>query len=304
MTFLNKLFDKRPTQISDSSRKLYISNLKKLNNGNEPTDFIFLYDSDDVLKKIQDKKQTTQRTYIIAICSLLSHGNGPVKMYDTYYKILSQMNKDLAIRTTKSDAQKENWLTQSEISKIYENIEMNVKLMRASHITKKDYTTVLSMIVLALFTKIPPRRNVDYTLMKISLDMSDTKFNYIDLKNKKLIFNNYKTQKKYNQVIVDVPADLADVITKYMKFHPEKNKLKNKKHDIFFLVNYDGSNLSNSNDITKILNAAFGQKVGSSLLRNIYLTNKYSNVMNDLKDDAHAMSTSVDVALSTYIKKA
>ncbi len=41
MTFLNKLFDKRPTQISDSSRKLYISNLKKLNNGNEPTDFIF-----------------------------------------------------------------------------------------------------------------------------------------------------------------------------------------------------------------------------------------------------------------------
>ncbi len=40
MTFLNKLFDKRPTQISEPSRKLYISNIKKLKNGNEPTDFL------------------------------------------------------------------------------------------------------------------------------------------------------------------------------------------------------------------------------------------------------------------------
>ena len=50
------------------------------------------------------------------------------------------------------------------------------------------------MMVLALFTKIPPRRNVDYTLMKIASDMTDTKFNYMDVENKQFIFNNYKTR--------------------------------------------------------------------------------------------------------------
>ena len=303
MTFLNEMFDKRPNPISESSRKLYISNLKKLNKGNEPTDFKFLNKPSNVLKIIKDKKPTTQRTYYIAICSILANNVGPKKLYDLYYKILSQMNKDLAMRTTKTVTQEDNWMTHDDIRKIYDNIEFNVKKLKANHVTKSDYNSVLNMMVLALFTKIPPRRNVDYTLMKIASDMTDTKFNYMDVENKQFVFNNYKTQKKYKKVVIDIPDELAGVISKYIKFHPDKNRLKNKKHDIFFLVNYDGGNLSNSNDITKILNNAFGQKIGSSLLRNMYLTNKYGDVIEDLKEDTKAMSTSVNVAMTTYIKQ-
>jgi integrase len=303
MTFLNEMFDKRPTPISESSRKLYISNLKKLNKGKEPENFKFLKSPQNVAKIIAEKKPTTQRTYYIAISSILAHGVGPKKLYDMYYAILTQMNKDLASRTTKTVTQEDNWLTPDEISKIYDRLEIEVKQLRANHVTKKEYTSVLSLIVLALFTKTPPRRNVDYTLMKIASDTTDTKFNYLDVENKKFIFNNYKTKKKYEQVSVDIPDVLANAIAKYIKFHPEKNKLKNKKHDIFFLVNHDGNNLTNSNDITKILNTVFGQKVGSSLLRNMYLTHKYGNVIEDLKEDTQAMSTSIGVAMNTYIKE-
>ena len=38
------------------------------------------------------------------------------------------------------------------------------------------------------------------------------------------------------------------------------------------------------------------------MLRNIYLTNKYSGMMKESKDDVKDMSTSVDVALNDYIK--
>jgi hypothetical protein len=35
----------------------------------------------------------------------------------------------------------------------------------------------------------------------------------------------------------------------------------------------------------------------------MYLTNKYSEVLSDLKQDATSMGTSVDVAKNNYIKK-
>ena len=45
-----------------------------------------------------------------------------------------------------------------------------------------------------------------------------------------------------------------------------------------------------------------GKKIGSSLLRNIYLTNKYSGVMEQLNQDASNMGTSVSNAMNQYIK--
>ena len=53
--------------------------------------------------------------------------------------------------------------------------------------------------------------------------------------------------------------------------------------------------------MTRILNKIFGKSVGSSLLRNLYLTNKYGDIVEELKKDTKNMATSVDVALSTYI---
>jgi len=39
------------------------------------------------------------------------------------------------------------------------------------------------------------------------------------------------------------------------------------------------------------------------MLRNMYLSNKYSNVIDELKSDTKDMGTSVDVALNNYIKE-
>jgi len=82
-------------------------------------------------------------------------------------------------------------------------------------------------MVLSLYTLHPPRRNIDYSLMKISNNMNDDKFNYLDMYKKQFIFNNYKTQGKYNSVVVPIENKLMKVILIYLNNHPEKSKLKN-----------------------------------------------------------------------------
>jgi hypothetical protein len=142
--------------------------------------------------------------------------------------------------------------------------------------------------------------------MKISTDTDDDNYNYLvmDKKNNyKFVLNKYKTDKKYHSVEIDVPDTLKEVIQLYLKYHPLKGELKNKEYDIPFLVDDKGKALKNSTEITKILNKIFGKKISSSLLRNIFLTDKYSDIVEELKKDTQAMSTSVDTALNNYIKQ-
>jgi hypothetical protein len=57
-----------------------------------------------------------------------------------------------------------------------------------------------------------------------------------------------------------------------------------------------------SNKITKSLNRITGKKVGSSMLRHIYLTDKYKDVKEEQKNDSEFMAHSVGMA-SNYVLK-
>jgi hypothetical protein len=299
MEFLNNVFQQRDKPISDSSKKLYTRNLMKLNNDMPITNFNFLKEPKHILNMIKDYKPTTQRSYIIAICTVLKNSKNP-NLYDMYFEILSNFNNQLKVRTDKSDSQKENWLSNDNISKISDDLKSKVvKKVR----NKEDYNILLNYMVLSLYNMHAPRRNIDYSLMKISNNMSDDKFNYLDMDKKQFIFNNYKTQGKYNSVILPIEDELMQVISLYISNHPEKSKLKNKTYNIHFLKTFYNEDIIKSQDITRLLNKIFGKSVGSSMLRNMYLSNKYSNIIENLKKDTTDMGTSVDVALNNYIKK-
>jgi hypothetical protein len=127
--------------------------------------------------------------------------------------------------------------------------------------------------------------------------------NYYNVDKQQMIFNKFKTAKKEGQLKEDIPAELQSVIGTYMKFHPLlKGKKIIKGTNVPFLVYYDGKPLSQVNAITRILNKTFGKKVGSSMLRHIYLSSKYGKVVDEMKEDANAMSHSVDMQ-KDYIKK-
>ena len=122
MEFLNSVFEQRDKSISDSSKKLYTRNLMKLNNDMPITNFNFLKEPKHILNIIKDYKPTTQRSYIIAICTVLKNSKQQ-NLYDMYFEILSNFNNQLKVRTDKSDSQKENWLSNDNINKISDDLK-------------------------------------------------------------------------------------------------------------------------------------------------------------------------------------
>lgn len=292
--------------ISASSKKLYTHNLTKLNGGKPIVNLNFL-SKKDVFSKLDALTPNTRRTYLIAIVSCLK--DRPEKKYKTlytkFYEPLMALNKELKDNTQKTDKVKENWVEQSAVQEKRTDLASVIDEVKGlKKVNEEQYDRLLNAVILSLYTLQPPRRNKDYTEMMICMGQhEDETKNYLDIKNWKWIFNNYKTQKKYKQVVADVPDDLKSVLEVYIKFHPDAKMLKKKTFDpVPFLVHYDGKAINTSTEMTRILNKIFGKKVGVSMLRASYLTDKYGDKLQELKDDVGAMGTSIDVAQSNYIK--
>ena len=297
-------FSNKP-DISPTSRKLYLFNLTKLNNGKEIKNLNFL-SKKEIITKLEGLTPNTRRTYIIAIVSSLKDRPEPKykKMYNQYYSLLTQINADLKSNTTKSANQEENWISQEDVEKICEDlVEKALKFKGEKKIDEKEYQTLLDSVILGLYCLQQPRRNKDYIDMFIVKKMPDNKdHNYLDITNWEWIFNNYKTNSTYKQVVIDVPAVLVELIKVYLQFHPLKAEIKKGNSSTPFLVDYNSKPLTTSTDMTRALNRILGGKVGSSMLRNIFLTDKYSSVQAELAKDVKAMGTSVETATNNYIK--
>jgi hypothetical protein len=135
--------------------------------------------------------------------------------------------------------------------------------------------------------------------MLVLLEPSELKpdYNYLDVKNKQFIFQCFKTDKTYKTQTIDIPKELMDVITLYLKFRKEKT------NQMPFLIKPDGSPFESINAVTRILNKIFKKKISVSLLRNIYLTDKYSKENKEKALDATAMATSVNMIDNNYTKQ-
>jgi hypothetical protein len=304
----NKVFENlRNKNITESSLKLYISNLKRLNGGVEPKNLNFLKNVDAILEKIKDYKPNTRRSYIISIVTLLKHEPKMKKLYDAYYKILMEYNTELKTNNTKSETQKENWISQEEVNKIYKDIEDEIKpKLTKKKLSFEEWNELQRYMVLSLYTLQPPRRNLDYQYMivvnKYDPEKIDKKYNYLDIEGKKFHFNNYKTKGTYQTQSTDVSPELFEVIQQYLKYHPLKNHLKKKYNFIPLLVDFDGVPFESKNSITRILNKIFKKNIGSSMLRNIYLTDRFGDKVQELQDTAHDMGTSSSTIQNNYIK--
>jgi hypothetical protein len=303
----NKLFDAlKSKNITESSLKLYFNNLRRLNGGEFPKSFTFLKNVEETLKKIEHYKANTRRTYLISIVTLLKHDPKNKKLYDKYYTILDEYNKQGATNNVKSETQKENWITQDEVKKIYDNLTDEVKpLLEKKKLTQSEYDNVLSWTVLSLYTLQPPRRNIDYQIAVVVnkyLTEMEQKYNYYDLSSATWYFNNYKTKGTYKTQEQKASPELAEVIKKYLAIHPLKAELKKKSGAIPFLVDSKGIPFESNNTITRILNKIFGKRIGVSLLRNIYLTDKYADKVSELDEDAKAMGTSANTIQNQYVK--
>jgi hypothetical protein len=297
--------------IAESSASLYIKNLWTLNGKQPFGNLAFLKNSDTIDGLLANYSDNTKKTYLSSIVSVLSLFKDKAtykKIYQHYYDAMMSKATDMKKEETdeKTVKQKDNWMEWTAVEKIAGDLHEEVnKFVGNKLITPAQYNKLLSHLILSLYTTIAPRRNADYSEMFVVgkwNDKMDTNKNYLDMAAKKMIFNKYKTAKKYGQQIVELAEvpKLWEAITMYLKHSPLHKGKMAKNTEFRFLTYEDGSPLSAVNSITRVLNKTLGKKVGSSMLRHIFLSNKYD--IKDMKDTAEEMGHSVNEALK-YAKE-
>jgi hypothetical protein len=286
--------------VAETTALQYINTLKQLNDNKSYSNLGFLKKKDVIMAKIAEYAESTQGNILKTIVSVLtSKKDSPAykTIYNFYYERMmeaSKQNRQVAESNEKNEKQEANWLSWKDVLNKREELAKAVApILKAKVINAEMWNTLLAYTILSLYTYMPPRRNQDYqdlyVVKTVKPDMPKDK-NYLDLSENKFVFNKYKTSKKHGAQTQEIKdnTELLDIIHAYLKMHPHR-----KQGEFRFLVNADGSALSSVNAITRILNKVFGKQVGSSMLRHIYLSDKYGDTLKEMKEDAQEMGHTV-----------
>ena len=303
-----KLVEEKKGKIGESTASAYIKSLYLLNGKVPFKNLSFLKKTADIDAKIAPYAENTQKALystITSVLSLVKDTAGYKKVYTHYYNKMMgkavEMKEAGAESSTKTEKQKDNWAEWKDVEAVHNHLVEEVeKFSGNKNITPEQYGVLLNLVVLSLYTEIQPRRNQDYLDMsvvkatKATADLpKDSNYLMVEKNTpKEFIFNKYKTAKKYGQQKMELTPGLVDVLSVYLKFHPLARGNKSRATMYKFLVLADGTPLTATNSITRILNRIFGKKIGSSMLRHIFLSSKYD--INEMEKDANAMGHSVE----------
>lgn len=298
-------------KIAESSANAYIKVLYALNERKPFKNLTFLKATDGIDKRISEYADSTQRAILASVVSVLSLFKDKAtfkKPYLHYYDEMmsrAKVSKETESKNEKTEKQETNWLSWEDVEKHRsELLEKVDKFAKSKILTPSEYDTLLQYVVLALYTEIQPRRNQDYLDMFVVKKWTDAMpkdKNYLDLSSKKFVFHKYKTAKKYGVQTEEIPETLWTSLSLFLKHHPGWKVVANRKTPVKLLVSHANEPIVAVNAITRLLNRIFGKKVGSSMLRHIYLSDKYGDTLTEMKKDSEAMGHSLGTQ-KAYVK--
>ena len=257
MSISDIIREDRPA-ISNQSIKTYLANLKKI--GVTEEDHLHkLTKSGDTIAELEKLKPTMQRNILSAILVAVKAADMPNEIYNKYKDKLADVNNNYYEqlgKNTKTATMEQNWTTMAVLKGIAKKLLKNGVSQNA--------------LIAALYTYQPPVR-LDYYKMKIvkPKDAMDERMNYLVVhnRNKKVfIFRDYKTAGKYNEVKIPVSKELNTVLNKFLKSHPERTYLLEKKRTMEPL---------SRNSMGKMLPEVFsdsGKHVTLNLIRHMYVS--------------------------------
>jgi integrase len=279
-----ELREKRPN-ISDSSEKTYASTLFSLNKkmgGDKELDFFKKHN--EILKFIKENmvNKQTQKTLLSALLIL----TGLSEYREDMLAFAKEVNDNYNKKQKMTDKQREHRISFDEVK---EKVEKSLSALK-QHRTMVGFQQFLA----AAFSSgvyAPPRRS-EFANIRIK-NFDHTLDNYL-FKNK-IIFNSYKTAKKYGRQEYTIPKEVIPFLRQYLKIN---------KTDFLFPKKDGEASMSNV-DYNRLLGKVFGSFVSVDALRSIYLSEKYKDVpsMQDMEATATAMGHSIQTGLTDYVKK-
>ena len=319
MTFIETLKKEigEKRKLRQSSINAYASNLNKLHkvifDGNVIEDLDFLKDKKKVMETIEDKKLSTRKTYLAAIVVALMAFDKDEKLI-AYYRdemeeLAKKFNSDME-EQKKSDTQDKNWVSLAALRKVmrkYRN-ELNEKgIFKKEYddLTNKEFELLQKWIVASLYIidDNPPLRN-NYIMNVISnkeyeklTEKEKEERNYTVVKsrnNKFFSLGNYKTSGKYGTKTIPVGKKLNSALNIWLKFNKSGHLLLNSKREPM-----------TANGLTKFIQKTFaptGKNISSSMIRHIFISEKFPAQNKEKEEVAEKMGHSVSQQ-TLYSKK-
>lgn len=283
------LRNNRPN-LKDNTVKSYVSILKSMYKMIYPNDkFIDISLFDDTKKFMEylsDFDPSVRKSYFNALVVLTENDEYRQKMMSDI-----EETKKMKSDNQMTEKQQENQVTKAEIDALLRVLKQDVKLIyKNKDYSMKNLLTIQNYILLNLFSKIEPRRSMDYWKFKIRT-IDEKNDNFLD--GDEFVFNQYKTSSTYGQQRIQVPSTLLRIIKKYISVIPESIEY------LFFTVT---GKPMNSVLLNQRFNSIFGGRhVSINSFRHAYLSEKYQSFI-DLKDSFHKMGSSMSQA-DTYIQR-
>lgn len=255
------------------------------------------YDNiEDTINKLRQKYKNDNsfKSYINVLVVLTSH----LPSLSSVYQILTKLNID--VNKTVQDIREQNVISDDDKDKII-NLDEN-EIMK----NLEKFDDIEEKLIYALYT-LQPARRLDYKDMVLTNEtdvnkLKDTNYNYLVINTTpyKLIFNNYKTFKKYGQQVFDVNNELMKVINAYINI----KKIKENRY-LFHLersIKEPFSESNFSNKISKVFFKIYGKEIPARFLRMswvVYL-NKQNPSLKQRKELAYKMGHSQTEQMSYF----
>jgi hypothetical protein len=285
--------DNRP-HLSAGSIKTYKSILKNIYDKcfDDKEYLMNNFNNDKTILKHLEEIPYNKRKTVLAALSVLTNN----KQYNKVMMDDIKTYQENEMKQEKTPQQKEDMIPLEEVKQLYTNLEHNAKLvLKKTSLPYSDLNTIMKWVMIALTGGIfqAPRRSIDFGNIKWQNYDVKTE-NYVDVKNSKFIFQNYKTAKSYGKQECVISKPLKLVLNKWFKVIPDSCDY------VLFDNKYQPLT---SPQMTHRLNEIFGRKISTSMLRHIYLTSKFKGIdLDELQKTATEMGNSPMQAL-LYVKK-
>jgi hypothetical protein len=207
-----------------------------------------------------------------------------------------------------TEKEKANWTSFTDI--LHKKFELLDRIENEEFDNIKECVKVyLQYLILSLYTDLPPLRN-DWDKVLVREYIPDNEilydeFNYIDLKKKQLILCKYKTKKTYKQKRILMPSGLINIIKRWFSL---RYSIGEGFTGEYLLVRHDTFKPMIHSCLYKYISEIFKpKKIGSNMIRKIYLSEKYPMVEYrgklDKFKDSYIMGHGVSTQQTVYRRK-
>ncbi len=309
--------------VKDTSLKVYVNNITNLYNmmKTDETDNCidcFLV-KEMVLEKLEQKDLnfTTIRNYLNAIlmylycCNDEDDTKGKYDDIITSYEVerdkLNLQYEEMNASSQWSENQEKNMLTKDELDKVITQIGAEIKdqKLKQTLVTNVKQKGLLQTYLILNIHRVLPIRNElgvcrvmrKREFNKETLDEKQkTNYLVIEKNDMNFYFNDYKTNKLYKERVIKLPPHLKRIVRFYLRFFPGEK---------YLLCKWDGTPIG-TNNVTQLLSKQFKKRIGKSvsttLLRKLYLSEKYMPIKDELASDANILGHSTATAMKVYTK--